>query len=165
MENIGRIFCLVLCLVLATGALAQEKKVAKKNLPAPVLSAFLKAYPKAMIKAASKENEEGRTYFEIESVDGKVKRDLLYLPDGTVAEIEESVAAADLPAPVKAAVVAKHPKGKIVKAEKSTRGAVVTYDVVVRSGKTAVEMSLDPAGNVLRESKQSVRTEEKQGSD
>jgi hypothetical protein len=165
MQNIGRVVCLILCLVLAAGALAQEKEISKKDLPAPVLSAFQRAYPKATIKGLSTETEEGKTYFEIESVEGRVKRDLLYLADGTVAEIEESVAAADLPVPVKAAVEARHAKGKIAKAEKSTRGAVVSYDVVIRSGKTTFEMSLDPAGKVLKESRQSVKKGEKEGRD
>jgi hypothetical protein len=162
MQRVARVTCLILCLGFAVGALAQEKKITKKDLPVPVLSSFQKAYPKATIKGLSTETEEGKTYFEIESVDGKVKRDLLYLADGTVAEIEETVAAADLPAPVKAAVAAKHPKGKIAKVEKVTRGGVVSYDVVLRSGKTNVELSIDPAGKVLKESKASAKKEGKE---
>jgi hypothetical protein len=183
MQSTMKVLCLTLCLGLATGALAQgkkvatdekkpvaqekkgeagEKKIAKKNLPAPVMAAFQKAYPKATIKGASTEAEEGKTYYEIESLDGKVKRDLLYLADGTVAEIEETVAPADLPPPVKAAVTDKYPKGKISKAEMVTRGAVVAYDVVVKSGKTTVEMSIDPAGKVLKEKKAAVKKEGKE---
>jgi hypothetical protein len=172
MHKTVRVLCLMVCLGLAAATLAQgkrlareekkaavqekkseagEKKIAKKGLPAPVLAAFRKAYPKATIKGASIEVEEGKTYYEIESLDGKVKRDLLYLADGTVAEIEENVAPDDLPPPVKAAVIDKYPKGNIEKSEKVTRGAVVVYDVVVKSGKTTVEMSIDPTGKVTRE--------------
>jgi hypothetical protein len=183
MNTIVRALCLVVCLGLATGALGQgkkvvtqekkaavqekkaeagEKKIAKKDLPAPVMAAFQKAYPKATIKGASTEVEEGKTYYEIESLDGKVKRDLLYLADGTVAEIEETVSPADLPPQVKAAVTDKYPKGKIGKAEMVTRGAVAAYEVVVKSGKTTVEMSIDPAGKVLKEKKAAVKKEGKE---
>jgi hypothetical protein len=174
MQNTARVLCLVVCLGFVAGTVARgqkataeqkkvaeqektteggEKQIAKTDLPAPVLAAFQKAYPKATIKGASMESEGGKTYYEIESLDGKVKRDLLYLANGTVTEIEESVTPADLPPSVITAVSTKHPSGKIEKLEKVTRGAVVAYDVVVKSGKTTYEMSIDPTGKVLKESK------------
>jgi len=72
----------------------EEKEEAGENkapdlkiLPAAVLDAFKTAYPKAVIKGTSKETEKGVTYYEIESVDGKLNRDLLYTADGKAAEI------------------------------------------------------------------------------
>lgn len=141
----------MICLNLAFGAFAQEKKITQKELPAPVLASFQKTYPHATIKGVGKETENGKTYYEIESVDGKTNRDLLYLADGTVAEIEETVAAADLPASVKSAVTAKYPSGKIQKAEKTTRGSTITYDVRVDVGNTKHEMSIDAGGKVIKE--------------
>jgi len=186
MHNTVRVLCLLVCLGFAAGTLAQEKnvtgeekktavkeekaeagekKIAQKDLPAPVLTAFQKAYPKATIKGASTEVEEGKTYYEIESLDGKVKRDLLYLSDGTIAEIEETVAAADLPKAVSAAVTGKYPKGKIEKSEKVTHGAVVAYEVVVKSGETTVEMSFNPEGKLLKESKDAGKEEAEEKED
>jgi hypothetical protein len=162
MHTVVRGLCLILCLGLTIGAAAQEKKIEKKDLPAPVLTAFQKAYPKATIKGASTEVENGKTYYEIESLDGTVKRDLLYLADGTITEIEESIALSDLPAPVKAALDKKYPKAKISKSEKVTKGAVVAYEVVVISGKTTVEASFDPSGKLLKESKSSGKKEGKE---
>jgi len=141
----------VLGLALFPVAVAADKKLEKKDMPAPVLAAFEKAYPSATVKGYGKEVEKGKTYYEIESVDGGRTLDVSYLPDGTVAEIEKGVTEGNLPAPVKDAVAKKHPDGKIEKAEKATRGSVVQYDVKIATGKTKVEMSIDPTGKVISE--------------
>ncbi len=143
---------LAMCgLVLDPSNVAADEKLAKKDVPAPVLSSFEKAYPGATVKGYGKEVEKGKTCFEIESVEGGKTRDLLYLPDGTVVEIEEGVAESELPAAVKGAIASKHPGGRIEKAERTTRGAAVQYDVRIAAGKGRIEMSVDPAGKVLSE--------------
>jgi len=135
------------------GAQEQEKKISKKELPAPVLEAFQKAYPKANIKGLNEEMKDGKTYFEIESKEGKMERDLLYLADGSVVEIEESVTVADLPAAVKGAVEAKYPKAKMAKAEKVTKGADISYSVKVKTGKGKATLNVDASGKILKEEK------------
>ena len=132
---------------------AQELKITKKELPPAVLKAFSAAYPKATIKGLSSEKEDGKTYFEIESLDGKTKRDLLYEPDGSLVEIEEVVAAHELPEPVKATIKKEFPAGKIALAERTTKGKVVTYELRVTSGKRKVTLSLDPDGKVVSDAK------------
>lgn len=145
--------CAVLSLLLVLTVVAQEKKISKKDVPATVIAAFEKAYPKATVKGCAMEVENGTTYYEIESIDGKTKRDLLYLPDGTVAEIEQGVAVADLPAAVRAAINKEYPKGKIEKAEKTTKGSAVTYEMKIVSGKSRVEFVVDPAGKIVKKEK------------
>jgi hypothetical protein len=141
----------LLGLALWPAAVAADQKLTKKDMPAPVLAAFEKAYPSATVKGYGKEVEKGKTFYEIESVNGGNSLDISYLPDGTVAEIEQGVTEGDLPAPVKDAVAKKHPDGKIEKAEKATRGAVVQYDVKIATGNAKVEMSIDPTGKVISE--------------
>ncbi|MHB8078667.1 MAG: PepSY-like domain-containing protein [Candidatus Krumholzibacteriia bacterium] len=145
----------LLVLALAGACFAQEKetKLPGKDVPAAVMTAFHNAYPKAEIKGTAKEVENGKTYFEIESIDGGMSRDLLYLADGTVTEIEEAVDPATLPAPVKAAAEAKYPQGKIVKAERTTRDAATTYDLQIMSGKTKENLTLGPDGKAIIEHK------------
>ena len=149
-----------LIFILATtgAALAKEKeaKITARDVPAAVMMAFHTAYPKAEIKGTAKEMEDGKTYFEIESIDGGMSRDLLYLADGTVVEIEEGTDPAALPAPVKAAAAVKYPQGKIVKAEKTTRHGATTYDLQIVSGKAKANMSLDPDGKAIKEHKAAV---------
>src|SRR5512140_1895314 len=76
---------------LSTCVHSQEKKITEKDLPAAVKSAFHKSYPHATIKGLAKETENGKTYYEIESIDGKLHRDLLYTPEGDAYEIEETI--------------------------------------------------------------------------
>ena len=76
---------------------AQESKIKEKDVPQAVIAAFKSAYPNATVRGYAKEKENGKLFYEIESKDGATMRDLLYNPDGTVAEIEETVAATDLP--------------------------------------------------------------------
>lgn len=140
-----------LILTMALGAKEQEKKLTRKELPAAVLSAFQKTYPKAHIKGIAEEKKDGKTYFEIESLDGKTERDLLYLADGSVAEIEESMAVADLPEAVKASLEANYPKAKLLEVEKVTKGSEVSYGLDLRSAKGRVTIDMDASGRILKE--------------
>ena len=139
------------CAVLTAQAQASERKLTEKQMPAAVLAAFHKAYPAATIHGLSVEKEHGKAFYEVESLDGTTRRDLSYLADGSVAEIEETIAAADLPAAVRAAVKSKHPRGMVMKAEKNTKGATLTYEILVLDGKNLREVVVNPAGKVLNE--------------
>lgn len=166
MKNASRAFLATMCMILVLGfavqASAQDKKIAQKDVPATVLSAFQKAYPNPKIKGYLTETEGGKTYYEIESVQGKTTIDALLLPDGTIYEVEEGLPAADLPAPVKAAVSGKYPKGKIIKSERTTRGSEMTYEMKVTSGKASVGLVVDPAGKIVKEQKAGTKKEKRE---
>ena len=132
-----------------------EKKITKKDLPSAILTAFEKGYPKAQITGVSKETEDSTTYFEIESRDGKIRRDLLYKADGTVKEIEERVTEAELPAAIRQAVAKEYPKGRIQKGEKTTRDNAIEYELIVKIGKDKMEVVLDESGKILKTEKKS----------
>jgi len=114
--------------------------------PEAVLTTFHKTYPAAIIRDISKETKDNRTYYEIESLDGTVRRDLLYLPDGTLYESEEAIAITDLPTKVTASLKNKYPKGKLQKAERITRGDVIEYEVLMENGEENLEVLLDSNG-------------------
>jgi hypothetical protein len=137
------------CLLPAPSARSQEKKIGKKDLPPAVLAAFEKAYPHAKVRGTSTEVEKGTTFFEIESLDGTQARDILYLADGTIAEIEEVVAASELPAPVKTAVGEEFAKAKIAKAERTTKGTEISFEVHVSLGSKRGSIVVDPSGKVI----------------
>jgi len=135
--------------LLAIAAVAQEKKITGKDVPAAVISAFKTAYPNATIRGYAREKENGKVFYEIESREGTTTRDVLYNPDGTVAEIEESIAATDLPAEVQQAMKEKFTKAAITKAERTTAGDKVSYEIVARQGKKRVTIEFDSSGKVL----------------
>ncbi len=130
-------------------AVAQEKKITAKDVPAAVITAFKNSYPNATIRGYAREKEHGKVFYEIESREGTMSRDVLYNADGTVAEIEESMAATDLPADARQAIKQKYPKAVIRLAEKTTAGDKITYEVSLRQGKRRMSMEFDANGKVI----------------
>ncbi len=115
------------------------------KLPAPILAAFQKSYPNAVIKTASSEKDKGKVVWEVESTENGLGRDLVYEPDGRVVEMEEQIAVGDLPAPVTEAVKASYPKAVITKAERLTRGATLHYELQLK-GAVVKAIELTPEG-------------------
>jgi Putative beta-lactamase-inhibitor-like, PepSY-like len=142
-----------------------EKRISVKDLPTAVRSAFEKAYPKAEIKGAAEEPENGVTYYEIESIDGKTHRDLLYTKDGEVHEIEEAMDTASLPEAVSAALEKAYPKCKVRRAEKTTRGSVTDIEVMIQTGKKRHELVFNTNGTVQKDEVITTRSEKKEGNE
>ncbi len=165
MNNNGYRSPMLACFVLlafmfSIPATAGDKKITKKDVPSAVLKAFEQAYPKATVKGYAKEKENGTTFYELETIDGKTKRDLLYTEDGKTAEIEEAVTIKDLPDAVAKAFTRESPKAQATKIEKVTRGEKVTYDFAMGKGKS--ELVIDPSGTIVKHSKAVKSTREKE---
>lgn len=142
-----------------------EKRIKQKELPAAVQSAFIKSYPRAKIRGVSKEVEKGKTYYEIESIDGTMRRDLLYTPEGEAYEVEETIAATDLPRSVRNALGKQFKVYTIAKAEKSVHGTDIHYEVVLRSDQRTYEVSVEPAGKIVSSAEIKGRKEKKEQSE
>ena len=117
----------------------------KVTLPPAIDKAFKAAYPNAAIKHVSKETEAGKQVYEVESVDGGRRRDLIYRPDGTVVSFEEELAEADVPAAVSQAIKARYPKATITFRERSVTGATVEYEIQLK-GAGPGSVTLTPDG-------------------
>ncbi len=135
-------------LVIARAHETESEVKEKVTAPEAVTAAFHKAYPEARILDVSKESKEGKVYYEIESQDKSVRRDLLYSADGTVFEMEEAIAVKDLPAKVSEGLRAKFPAGKVERAERITRGKTVEYELLVENGEKKIEVLFDSNGAV-----------------
>lgn len=131
------------------GAEVQEAKLDLSALPEAVLSAFKTAYPDAVIKGASQETEQGVTYYEVESVEGTLHRDLLYAADGKAVEIEESMATTDMPAAVQETLAKEYPEAKVLNSEKLTKGDIVQYEMQIQVGEKTIELTIDPTGKIV----------------
>ncbi len=136
-------------ILLATMSLTagDSKPIPKKDVPAQVMEAFKRAYPSATLKAISSEKRDGKICYELESLDGKQKRDLIYAADGSVMEIEESIPLSALPEPVKKAMADQHPKAVLKSAEKLIRGTNITFEVIAAEGKKSGEFLFDSNGH------------------
>ncbi len=116
---------LVLALVLVT-----PPAVAAPGCPTAVTDAIAKAFPKAKIVRCKAEKERGHDQFEVrvtKADTGKAEVDVA--PDGTILQVEETIAPDALPAAVKKAFAAKYPKAKAARAEKQTAGTSVSYEI------------------------------------
>jgi hypothetical protein len=134
---------------------AGEKAEAKpaaldlKVLPEAVLAAFKAAYPAAEIKGASKEVENGVTQFEVESVDGKLNRDLIYSVDGKVIELEETTAPENLPEAVQKTLAKDYPGAKVLKAEILTKDGAKSFELSLQVQDKKMGVTIDPAGKIV----------------
>ena len=135
-------------LALATGTAAQEKKIGKNEVPAPVLTAFARAFPKAQAVAYAQEIEDGKTLYEVESKEGTIHRDVTFEADGKLVVVEEAVDAKNLPASVRATF--EKEKGKLTLAERITRGTTIEYEGHFTDGEKEYEVVTDAKGKVLK---------------
>lgn len=139
---------LLLLTVLSRPTQAEDAEKKAVQVPQPVTNAFRAAYPNATISDISIEKKDGRDYYEIESLDGSVRRDLLYTADGSVFEIEEQISVKDLPRVVADSLSARFPRTELKKAERITRGDTVEYEVLLEDGENNLEVLLDSHGVV-----------------
>ena len=141
---------IVVLSVYASLGFAQERKIARKNVPAPVMKAFQTAYPHATIRGTNEEMKQGVAFYEIESKDGTVKRDLLYSADGALTELEEIIPLADAPEGVKNAIKSTYPNAKVKSVEKNVQGPVVHFEVLLAEKKKKnFEVVFNPDGSVV----------------
>jgi uncharacterized membrane protein YkoI len=127
----------------------EEQIIQCEKVPAAVRSAFANTYPKATIKGCAKEVENGKTAYEIASVERGIGRDVLYDAKGMLIVVEETIATAALPKAVQQAAHTKAPKGKIILAEKLTRGSSVTYELQINSQGKTMEIIFDANGSEI----------------
>ena len=133
----------------APTTMAAAKASPESKLPAAVAAAFKKAYPAATIKNASSEKENGTLQWEVESMDGMSRRDLIYLPDGTLVVEELTIDASAVPAPVMTALKARYPKATVSLYEKLTKpSAGVSYEMQIK-GAAVKEVEIAPDGTFI----------------
>jgi len=124
---------------------APAAKPAAAKLPPAIEAAFRKAYPNATIKHVSKETENGKTLWEVESIDGGRARDLNYNADGTVAYYEEALTENEIPTAVTAAIKTRYPKATITRRERLYKDGAANYEFGLK-GAGVSEAILTPDG-------------------
>jgi inner membrane protein involved in colicin E2 resistance len=135
--------------LLAAVGVAQEKKIKRSDLPAPVEKTVGEVSQGATIKEFSKETENGKTTYEVAMVVNGHAKDVEIDPNGTVVEIEEEVVMSALSAEVKDGLTAKAAGTKIRKVESITKqGKIVAYEAQVeKDGKKSIQVG--PNGKPL----------------
>lgn len=151
-QRIFRTCCIVLLTLVMTALQvlsAQSKKhFTAKDIPAIVKTSFEKTYPHAVIKGVGKENENGEVMFEIESMDGSVRRDILFKKDGTIYEVETTIRSSELPRSVQSSIHKKFPGYTVIRAESTIHAADSSYEVLLKKRNKKYEVVLDTHGKI-----------------
>ncbi len=141
----------IVFLVLASGARGQgEQTIGRKDVPAAVLSAFQSSYPHAVIRGFARETENGTRFFEIQSVEGSIHRDLLYTGAGNIVEIEETVLPDQIPPAVQKTLKENFAGTPVRRIERVTRGPNTTYEATIGKGKIRREIVMNADGAIQR---------------
>jgi uncharacterized membrane protein YkoI len=126
----------------------KEEKISPDKLPKAVADAIKARFPDGKVTSAEKENEDGKTVFDIELTSGGLKYEMDMLADGTIVEIEKEIK--EVPAAVTKAIEGKYPKTKIVEVMerskvKDKKETPTDYEVTIEDGgkKHEVIVSLD----------------------
>ena len=134
---------------LLTQIVIADQRVKLQDLPPAVQKSVKEQTANATLLGLSKEVENGKTMYEIETkVNGK-SRDLLVDKTGAIVEVEEVVDLSGIPASAKAAIEKRAAGGTIKKVESVTHGSTVSYEAAVRTktGKN-VEVDVNADGSV-----------------
>jgi hypothetical protein len=128
----------------------QEKKIRRSDLPAAVQKAVVAQSEGATVRGFSKENENGKTFYEAELMVQGHSKDVLMDPDGAVVEVEEQVPIESLSPAVRDGLQAKAGNGKLVKVESLTKkGKIVAYEAKVLTDGKKSEVQVSPDGKPL----------------
>jgi len=139
-------------LATATALRADEEKIPLDKVPKAVLDAVKAKYPDGELLGAEKENENGKTLYEIKVKNKDQTLEASFTEDGKLDSIEEPIDLKALPKEVSDALDAKYPKAKLDRAEKETEGDKISYEVRLTTAEgKKLEVELDPKGKILEE--------------
>jgi len=112
-----------------------EQENAEKEIPTAVLEAFNKANPKAIVREYAEDVKEGKKVHEISFKNNGQLIEIVYSQDGSVIELKETIAAANLPPSIKAELNRRFTEYEIKEAESVTKSMDVFYrvDLIVKS--------------------------------
>ena len=128
-----------------------EKKVQLKDLPAAVQATAKEQSRGATVRGYTKEIENGKPEYEVETVINGMTKDIALDENGSVLEVEQQIELASLPAAAKAGLEKQAGQGKILKVESVTRGSNVSYEAVVMRGRKRSEVAITSDGKPAKE--------------
>jgi hypothetical protein len=149
MIDMIRYICITASISLAI-AFAGETSVKMKDLPPAVQKAVADQTKGAQIKGLSKEVEQGKTMYEVETTVNGKSRDLLFDSAGGLVSVEEPIAIDAIPAAAKAALEKLAAGGKIKSVESVTKGTAVSYEAVIAKGVKKSEVVVGADGSVQK---------------
>jgi hypothetical protein len=141
-----------LALLIATGICqGNEKRIKYTDLPPAVRETEEKQARGAIVKGYSKEIDNGRTEYEVETILNGKSRDISIDPSGKIIEIEQEVSLDAVPAASKTAIQKGAEGGSILKVEEVKSDSETAYEAqILRHGKH-LEIRVYPDGSAAPE--------------
>jgi uncharacterized membrane protein YkoI len=158
---------LVFVLALTTVVRADEEKVPLDKLPKKVTDAVKARFPDAKLVSAEKEEEDGKTVYEVAIENKDQKVEVTVTPDGDIIEIEKRISAKDLPAKVTKTLEEKYPKAtykiieEVIKVENKKDKPPYYEVLLITADKKKLEVVLDADGKITEEEDKSKEKDEK----
>jgi hypothetical protein len=143
--------------LLVPAARADEEKVPLDRLPKEVVETVKKRFPGAELVEASKEDENGKTVYEVTIKDKGQKSDVTVATDGALVSIEREIAAKDLPKAVAETLDQKYPKAtfktieEVIKVRDGKEKLEYYELLLVTAEKKKLEVTITPDGKVNHE--------------
>jgi hypothetical protein len=155
---------------LASGARAQEEKIALHRVPKAVLTSAKAKFPGSEIKKAAKEIEDGEPVFSLEMKHNRHNVDVTLKVDGTVVLVETDVTSKEVPKVVLEAIQQSYPGATVRGAESVNKGPEVKKKAdyyqfyLLTASETPALLKVDPGGKVLEpEARTAARKRDKKG--
>jgi|WetSurMetagenome_2_1015567.scaffolds.fasta_scaffold592793_1 uncharacterized membrane protein YkoI len=141
-----------IALLLASGIFAEEKeeKIALKDMPPAAQKAVQDLIKGAKLQGLSKEEENGKTVYEIETIKNGKKRDVLIDAAGAILEIEEGTTLYEIPGPAKAAIEKAATGGRVTRVETVTIGGVTDYEAAITKAGNNSEIKVKADGSIIK---------------
>lgn len=139
-----------LCIASLAGQEHEKKKMNRSELPPAVEKTVAAKTQGATIRGFNEEQENGQTYYEAKLTVNGHSKDILIDATGAIAEIEEQVDFASLPAAVQNGLQTKAGSGKLGKIESiSKHDKIVAYEAKVTTNGKRSEVQVGPDGKPL----------------
>lgn len=144
-------------LVVSASTRADEEKVPLDKLPEAVVKAVKARFPDAKLVSAEKEDEDGKTVYEVAITNKDQKIEVTLTPEGEIVEIEKEIAAKDLPEKVAKSLEAKYPKAtyktieEVIKVKEKKEQSPYYEVLLVTADKKKLEVSVDGDGKIIKE--------------
>jgi hypothetical protein len=138
------------------GASVPQEKVPIDKVPKEVVAAVKAKFPKADLKGASKEKDNGKDVYEIDIVVDKQAMHAMVTAAGKLYEIHREIDAKTVPDKAANAVKSKYPKARWEGVEEiaDADGKILAYEVTVEAAKGAfVEVRVNLDGRIESETK------------
>lgn len=150
MQILKRVALLAAAISLSAGLAGAGVRVELSKVPAPAVKTIKDRFKKAEIRYIDKETDG---HFEFVLKEGDRQFDAGVTAGGKFLGTKEEVALDKVPEAVKQGAEKKYPGGKIVEAEKVTRGdganEKISYEVLVMVGVESHTIELDAKGKLV----------------